>query len=138
MLNKIENIVIHYEEIMNELNEPSVINDQNRFKKLMKEQSDLSPLIETYKEYKKNLKTISEGLELLESESDEEMRALLKEEISTSKSNVDKLEKELKILLLPKDLNDDKNVIMEIRSGAGGEEAAIFAYELFRMYVLYA
>ena len=138
MFNKIENIVIHYEEIMNELNEPSVINDQNRFKKLMKEQSDLSPLIETYKEYKKNLKTISEGLELLESESDEEMRALLKEEISTSKSNVDKLEKELKILLLPKDLNDDKNVIMEIRSGEGGEEAAIFAYELFRMYVLYA
>ena len=123
---------------MSELNAPNVTEDQNRFRKLMKEQSDLQPLVDAYKEYKSCKQTVEDSLEMLESESDEEMRELLKEELSESRKRIEELERELKILLLPKDPNDDKNVIVEIRAGAGGEEAALFAAELYRMYVHYA
>ena len=138
MFDKLEDLLIRFEEIMSELNAPNVTEDQNRFRKLMKEQSDLQPLVDAYKEYKSCKQTVEDSLEMLESESDEEMRELLKEELSESRKRIEELERELKILLLPKDPNDDKNVIVEIRAGAGGEEAALFAAELYRMYVHYA
>ncbi len=138
MFDKLEDLLIRYEELMSELGEPGVTDDAARFKKLMKEQSDLAPIVEAYSEYKKSKKDIEDSLEMLEAESDEEMREMLKEELAVSKSNVEKLEEKLKILLLPKDPNDDKNVIVEIRAGAGGDEAALFAAEIYRMYVHYA
>ena len=113
-------------------------NDANRFKKLMKEQSDLTPLVEAYREYKKNKQAIEDALAMLDEESDEDLKELAKEELNEAKANVAELEDKLKILLLPKDPNDDKNVIVEIRAGAGGEEAALFAAEIYRMYVHYA
>ena len=109
-----------------------------RFRKLMKEQSDLAPIVEAYNEYKQCRQNIEDSLAMLEEESDEEMRELAKEELSDSRKRVEELEQELKILLLPKDPNDDKNVIVEIRAGAGGDEAALFAAEIYRMYVHYA
>ena len=128
-------LLMHYEELMLELNNPSVAEDQKRFRKLMKEQADLTPLVEAYKEYKQAKQDVEDSLALLEEESDEEMRELAKEELSDAKKRIEELEHELKILLLPKDPNDDKNVIVEIRAGAGGDEAALFAAELYRMYV---
>ena len=138
MFDKLEDLVHHYEELMNLLSEPDVANDTNRFRKLMKEQNDLAPIVEAYKEYKAGRQNIEDSLAMLEEESDEEMRELAKEELSESKAKVEELEQKLKILLLPKDPNDDKNVVVEIRAGAGGEEAALFAAEIFRMYVHYA
>ena len=138
MFDKLEDLLIRYEEIMGELQEPDVVNDQSRFRKLMKEQNDLTPIVEAYKEYKNCKQNIEDSLSLLEEESDEEMKELAKEELSESKKRVEELEQELKILLLPKDPNDDKNVIVEIRAGAGGDEAALFAGDLFRMYARYA
>ena len=138
MFDKLEDTLRHYEELMNTLSEPDVASDSNRFRKLMKEQSDLAPIVAAYKEYKQCKQAIEDSLLLLDEESDEEMRELAKEELNESKSRVEELEQELKILLLPKDPNDDKNVIVEIRAGAGGEEAALFAAEIYRMYVHYA
>lgn len=138
MFDKLEDILIHYEEIMQELNEPNVTENQTRFRKLMKEQADLAPLVEAYQEYKKAKQDIEDSLMLLEEEKDEEMREMVKEELSDARKRVEELERELKILLLPKDPNDDKNIILEIRAGAGGDEAALFASELYRMYVNYA
>ena len=138
MFDKLEDILIRYEEIMNQLSEPDVANDTNRFRKLMKEQSDLAPIVEAYKEYKQAKKNIEDSLAMLDEESDEELRELAKEELNESKAKVEELENQLKILLLPKDPNDDKNVIVEIRAGAGGDEAALFAAEIYRMYVHYA
>ena len=138
MFDKLEDLLHHYEELMNTLSEPDVANDPNRFRKLMKEQSDLQPIVDAYKEYKQCKQNIDDSLAMLEEENDEEMRELAKEELNESKSRLAELEQELKILLLPKDPNDDKNVIVEIRAGAGGEEAALFAAEIYRMYVHYA
>lgn len=138
MFDRLEDILLRFEEIMNQLSEPDVANDTNRFRKLMKEQSDLAPVVESYKEYKKEKQNIEDSLALLDEESDEEMRELAKEELNDSKEKVAELENKLKILLLPKDPNDDKNVIVEIRAGAGGDEAALFAAEIYRMYVHYA
>jgi peptide chain release factor 1 len=138
MFDKLEDLVIRYEEIMSALGEPGIADDQNRFRKLMKEQSDLTPIVEAYKEYKQQNQNIEDSLAMLEEETDEEMRDLAKEELNDSKARVEELEQELKILLLPKDPNDDKNVIVEIRAGAGGDEAALFAAEIYRMYVHYA
>ena len=138
MFDKLEDLLHHYEELMNTLSEPDVANDPNRFRKLMKEQSDLQPIVDAYKEYKQCKQNIEDSLAMLSEESDEEMRELAKEELNESKARLAELEDELKILLLPKDPNDDKNVIVEIRAGAGGEEAALFAAEIYRMYVHYA
>ena len=138
MFDKLEDLLIRYEEVMGELQEPGVANDPERFRKLMKEQSDLAPIVEAYNEYKQCKQNIEDSLMMLEEESDEEMRELAKEELNESKARVEELEQELKILLLPKDPNDDKNVIVEIRAGAGGDEAALFAAEVYRMYVHYA
>ena len=138
MFDRLEDLLIRMEEILSELQEPDVANDQKRFRKLMKEQNDLSPIVEAYKEYKTCKQTIEDSLQMLEEESDEEMRELAKEELNDAKARVEELERELKILLLPKDPNDDKNVIVEIRAGAGGDEAALFAAEIYRMYLHYA
>ena len=138
MFDKLEDLLIRFEEIMGELHEPTVTNNQERFRKLMKEQSDLTPIVDAYTEYKKCKQDIEDSLSMLEEEKDEEMREMIKETLNDSKKRVEELEQELKILLLPKDPNDDKNVIVEIRAGAGGDEAALFAAEIYRMYVKYA
>lgn len=138
MFDKLEDTLLRYEEVLNELSEPDVLNDQSRYQKLMKEQSDLEPIVTKYKEYKATKAGIEDSLAMLEEESDEEMRELAKEELNECKQKIEGIENELKILLLPKDPNDDKNVIVEIRAGAGGDEAALFAAEIYRMYVHYA
>ncbi len=138
MFDKLEDLLVRLEEILSELNEPGVANDPARFQKLMKEQSELQPIVDAYKEYKACQQTVEESLMMLDEESDEEMREMLKEELEDAKSRIEELETELKILLLPKDPNDSKNVIVEIRAGAGGDEAALFAAEIYRMYVKYA
>ena len=119
MFDRLEDLVIRYQEVMGELQEPDVANDPERFRKLMKEQSDLAPIVEAYQEYKNCKQNVEESLMILEEESDEEMRELAKEELNESKARIEELEQELKILLLPKDPNDDKNVIVEIRACAG-------------------
>ena len=138
MFDKLDDLLIRFEEVLNELGEPGVTDNQEHFQKLMKEQSDLAPIVAAYKEYKQCKQNIADSLAMLDEESDEEMREMLKEELSEAKKRIVELEKELKILLLPKDPNDDKNVIVEIRAGAGGDEAALFAAEIYRMYVKYA
>ncbi len=138
MFDKLEDLLHRFEEILNELNEPTVAENQARFRALMKEQSDLTPIVEAYREYKKCNETVEDSLSLLDSENDEEMREMLKEELNDAKKRIEELETQLKVLLLPKDPNDDKNVIVEIRAGAGGDEAALFAAEIYRMYVHYA
>ena len=138
MFDKLEDLLVRLEEILSELNEPGVANDPARFQKLMTEQSELQPIVDAYKEYKACQQTVEESLMMLDEESDEEMREMLKEELADAKSRIEELETELKILLLPKDPNDSKNVIVEIRAGAGGDEAALFAAEIYRMYVKYA
>jgi len=138
MFDKLEDLLIRFEEIMSELHEPTVTENQERFRRLMKEQSDLTPIVETYQEYKRCRQEIEDSLAMLEEESDDEMREMIKETLSDSRKRVEELEQELKLLLLPKDPNDDKNVIVEIRAGAGGDEAALFAAEIYRMYVHYA
>ena len=138
MFDKLEELVSRFQEIMDELNEPTVTNDQARFRKLMKDQAELAPIVEKFTEYKETKQGIEDSLLILSEESDEEMRELAKEELAECKSRVEEIENELKILLLPKDPNDDKNVIVEIRAGAGGDEAALFAAEIYRMYVHYA
>lgn len=138
MFDRLDDLLRKFEEIMNELSEPDVAGNQERFRALMKEQSNLTPIVNAYKEYKKCNQDIEDSLSMLEGESDDEMREMLKEELAEAKRRVEELEKELKILLLPKDPNDEKNVIVEIRAGAGGDEAALFAAEIYRMYVHYA
>ena len=138
MFDRLEDILIHYEELMQELASPGVTDDQKRFQRLMKEQADLAPIVEAYKAYKQAKQDMEDSLSLLEEEHDEEMRELAKEELSAARKKIEELEYQLKILLLPKDPNDEKNIILEIRAGAGGEEAALFASELYRMYVHYA
>jgi len=138
MYDKLEDLLIRFEEVLGELNEPTVASDQSRFQRLMKEQSDLQPIVDAYKEYKACKQTVEDSLLMLDEETDDEMREMLKEELSESKNRIEELEHELKILLLPKDPNDNKNVIVEIRGGAGGEEAALFAADICRMYIKYA
>jgi peptide chain release factor 1 len=138
MFDKLEDMLVRFEELLNELGEPGVTSNPERFQRLMKEQSELSPIVDTYRAYKKAQETIEDSLSLLESEKDEEMREMLKEELSDAKKSVEELGQKIRILLLPKDPNDQKNVIVEIRAGAGGDEAALFAAEIYRMYVKYA
>ena len=138
MFDRLEDILIHYEELMQELASPGVTDDQKRFQRLMKEQADLAPIVEAYKAYKQAKQDMEDSLSLLEEEHDEEMRELAKEELSAARKKIEELEYQLKILLLPKDPNDEKNIILEIRAGAGGDEAALFASELYRMYVNFA
>ena len=138
MLNKLQVLEDKYKELTEKISDIEVINDQKTWQKYMKEHADLEPIVMKYREYKEVVDNIKESKEILEEESDEELRELAKMELSDLESRVEPIEDELKILLLPKDPNDDKNVFVEIRGGAGGEEAALFASNLFRMYTRYA
>ena len=138
MIDRLEATLEKYNSLTEELSKPEVLSDVKKMTSLSKEQASLADIIEKYKEYKEAKQTIEDSVEMLEEEHDEEMRELLKEELSEAKKNVEQYEEELKVLLLPKDPNDDKNVIVEIRAGAGGDEAALFAAEIYRMYKNYA
>ncbi|MBR5536220.1 MAG: peptide chain release factor 1 [Clostridia bacterium] len=138
MFEKLAFIEEKYEELSGKISDGDVIADIDSWRKLMKEHSDLTPIVEKYKEYKEIMKTISDAEEMLEEKVDADFEEMLREEISDAKSKIPTIEEELKILLIPKDPNDDKSVIVEIRGGTGGEEAALFAAELFRMYSMYA
>lgn len=131
---RLSSISRHYEDIMAELADPGTAADQERMTKLLKEQGSLMPLVETFKEFQAQQEQARETRQMLAEETDEEMRQLEKQELSAAEQKQEELEKELKILLLPKDPNDERNVVMEIRAGTGGEEAALFAGQLFRMY----
>ncbi|MCQ2449320.1 MAG: peptide chain release factor 1 [Clostridia bacterium] len=139
MFENLDAVVNRYEQIGLELTRPEVVTDNERFRALMKEHSDISPLVETYRAYCTAQKSEEEALELLnDSTLDKDFKELAEEELKSAKADIERLTEELKILLLPKDPNDSKNVIVEIRAGAGGEEAALFAAVLFRMYSMYA
>ncbi len=138
MFSKLEEVKKRYEEINQQLSDPNITSNQAVYSSLMKESKNILPIVEKYDEYKGAEKQIRDAEELLNTESDNELRQMAKEELESAKGAIIKFEEELKILLLPKDPNDDKNVIMEIRAGAGGDEAALFAAELYRMYSMYA
>ncbi|MDR0963048.1 MAG: peptide chain release factor 1 [Clostridium sp.] len=138
MFDRLDHLIERYEELMGELNDPAIAQNQERFRSLMKEHSDLTPLVNAYKEYKGCKQDMADSLEMMEGETDEDMKELLKESFNEAKAREAELEQTLKILLLPKDPNDDKSVIVEIRAGAGGDEAALFAAQLYRLYVHYA
>ena len=138
MFDRLEGLVARYEDISQMINDPEMISQQDRWRKLMKEHSDLSSIVEKYKQYVATKNNIEEMLMMLDEESDEEMKEMAKEELSESKALLSVLEDEIKILLIPKDPNDEKNVFVEIRAGAGGDEAALFNAELYRMYSHYA
>jgi peptide chain release factor 1 len=135
MFQKLEGVEKRYEELNKLISDPEVISNQNEWKKLMKEHSSIEDIVLKYREYKATEKSFEEAKELM---SDPEMKDLAEEEMLSAKEKLPVLEEELKVLLIPKDPNDDNNVICEIRSGAGGEEAALFAGTLFRMYSMYA
>ena len=135
MFDKLENVEKRYEELNAKISDPEVIANQNEWKKLMKEHADIEEIVEKYREYKKIVQSIDELKEML---NDKEMHDLAQMELDENKEKLPKIEEELKLLLVPKDPNDDKNVIMEIRGGAGGEESSLFAADLFRMYSMYA
>ena len=139
MFDKLESVVNRYEQIGEELTHPEIVSNNELFRKLMKEHSELTPIVEKYKEYVAAKKAEKDALEILgESDLDKDLKELAEEELKEAKENITVFSEELKILLLPKDPNDDKNVIVEIRGGAGGEEAALFAGSLYRMYSMYA
>lgn len=139
MFDKLESVVNRYEQVGMELTRPDVVSNNELFRKLMKEHSELTPIVEKYREYTAAKQAESEALEILaESGLDKDFKELAEEELKQAKENIEIFGDELKILLLPKDPNDDKNVIVEIRGGAGGEEAALFAGSLYRMYTMYA
>ena len=138
MFDNLEEIEQKFKTLEEDINKKEVIADNNKWRELMKEHSNLNPIVEKYKHFKKLNKELLENKELLSSEKDEEFRAFLKEDIKNCTDDIERTSEELKVLLLPKDINDDKNVIVEIRGGAGGDEAALFAGNLFRMYARYA
>lgn len=139
MFDKLESVVNRYEQIAVELSRPETAGDNALFTKLMKEHAELTPIVEKYREYTAAKNSEKEALEILsESGLDKDFKELAEEELKTAKADIERCAEELKILLLPKDPNDDKNVIVEIRGGAGGEEAALFAGSLYRMYTMYS
>ncbi len=138
IFNKLNEVESRYEEVNLQLQRPDIASNQTQFRSLMKELADLEKVVFGYRKYKKNAADLKSSKELLEQESDAELREMAKEEIKSLEESQSILEEELKILLLPKDPNDDKNIILEIRAGAGGDEASLFAEELFRAYSYYA
>ncbi len=137
MIEKLKDIERKFNEIEEKLSDPEIISNMEEYKKYTKEYKNLSPVVEKYREYLSHVRDKEDGEEVL-SEGDEDMRDLAEEQIKTAKENMEKCVEELRILLLPKDPNDEKNVIIEIRGGAGGDEAALFAGNLYRMYNMYA
>ena len=138
MFDRLAEIEQKYMDLADQVNDPEIIANQSQWRKLMKEYSDMTPIVEAYREYEKVKASIAEELELLEDKLDDDFRELVKEELAENKERLEELQKEITILLIPKDPNDEKNVIVEIRGGAGGDEAALFAADLFRMYTRYA
>ena len=135
MFDKLEDVEKRYEELTKLISDPEVIANQSEWQKLMKEHSNIQDIVEKYREYKKTKQSMQEAKELME---DPEMKELAETEYYEAKERIPKIEEELKVLLIPKDPYDEKNIICEIRAGAGGEEAALFAGTLFRMYTMYA
>ena len=139
MFEKLKDVAARYEQINEKLMDPVVVSDNSQYKSLMKEHKNLTPIVEKYREYEKAEASFEEARELLdEGGLDKDFKEMVEEQLNTSRDEMERLGEELKILLLPKDPNDDKNVIIEIRGGAGGDEAALFAHSLFRMYSMYA
>ena len=136
--NKLNALVMRNEDITRELASPGVVNDQKRFRDLMKEQNELAPIVEAFTDYSAQQQNVADSIEMMDGETDPEMKEMLREEMNSSKKSVEELGEKIRVLLLPKDPNDDKNVIFEIRAGAGGDEAALFAAQVYRMYVHYA
>ena len=134
LLDRLEGLVSRYEEVATLITDPSVIADQKRYVKLTKEYKDLGKIVNARKEYMGCLRNVEDAKEMLAAEDDPETREMLREEMAASESRIPELEEEIKLLLIPADPEDDKNVIMEIRGGTGGDEAALFAGDLFRMY----
>lgn len=138
MFEKLKETVLKYEEITERLNNPGTADDSGQYMELLKEQGRLSPIVDAYKAYEDNEKAIEESGEMMKTEDDPELKSLAKEEYNEALKKRPELEKELKLMLIPKDADDERNVIVEIRAGAGGDEAALFASDLYRMYVKYA
>lgn len=138
MFARLEEMEQKYEEISKKLSDPKIVNNQTEFRKMMKEHSDMEPIVEKYRQLKYTQQNIDDALSILNENNDEELKQMAKDDLSENRDKLEQLQNELKILLLPKDPNDEKNVIMEIRGGAGGDEAALFAGDLFRMYCRYA
>ena len=138
MFEKIEELEMKYRDLGDRVNDPEIIADQTQWRKLMKEYSDITPIIEKYREYKDAKQAVADALEMLGESLEDDFKQMVKDELNENKGKIEELRQEIKILLLPKDPNDEKNVIMEIRAGVGGDEAALFAAELFRMYARYA
>ena len=138
MFDKLDFILEKYEEMSMKVSDPEVINNQPVWQKYIKEMGEMEPIVKKYEEYKKAKDGLTDAKEILEMESDEEMRDLAKMEINELEDQLETLAEELKILLLPKDPNDEKNVILEVRAGTGGDEAALFGGDLLRMYMRYA
>ncbi|MBQ4377354.1 MAG: peptide chain release factor 1, partial [Bacteroidales bacterium] len=137
MLDKLEAIYQRYQEIEQQMNDPQITADMKRYVKLSKDYKDLQPVVKAYHDYKALLDTISECKELLQTEKDDELREMAKEELTASTERKDKMEDEIRIMLIPADPTDSKNAVVEIRGGTGGDEACIFAGDLFRMYSRY-
>ncbi len=138
MIEKLSFIENKYKELSQKIIDPEIINQTDEWQKLAKEHAEIEPIVFKYREYTKAQKILEEDREMMKGKIDDEMRELLKDEIAELEETTAKLEEELKILLIPKDPNDEKNVIVEIRAGAGGDEAGLFAGDLFRMYTMYA
>lgn len=138
MFDKLDFIVEKYQELSLKVSDPEVINDQPTWQKYIKEMGEMEPIVKKYEEYKKAKEGLRDAKDIVETETDEEMRDLAKMEINELEDQIEQNEEELKVLLLPKDPNDEKNVILEIRAGTGGDEAALFGQDLLRMYMRYA
>lgn len=138
MFDKLELLVEKFEELEKKIIDPEIMKDMNVWQKLAKEHGDMKPIVEKYREYSKHKKELEESKEMLKESLDDEMKELVKEEISNLEDSIEKEEQDLKILLLPKDPNDEKNVFMEVRAGTGGDEAGLFAEDLLRMYRMFA
>lgn len=138
MFDKLELLVEKFEELEKKIIDPEIMKDMNVWQKLAKEHGDMKPIVEKYREYSKHKKELEENKEMLKESLDDEMKELVKEEISELEDSIEKEQQDLKILLLPKDPNDEKNVFMEVRAGTGGDEAGLFAEDLLRMYRMFA
>src|ERR1051326_3075326 len=138
MFERLDQIEALYEELTNALASPDIVNDSARYQKTAKAHAEIAPIVEKYREYKDLTKGIADSKAMLADEKDPEMRAYAQDELTQLESRVGAVEADLKVLLLPKDPNDEKNVILEIRAGTGGDEAPLFAAEIFRMYTRYA
>ncbi len=138
LTDRLETLEKQYHDIEERLADPEVIRAQDVYQKLMKEHAELAPLVQAFRRYKHLEKELADSQSLLKDESDEDLKAMAREEVQSLKEQIGQVEEDLKVLLLPKDPNDDKNVLLEIRAGTGGEEAALFAADLYRMYTCLA